>query len=101
MNKDSKLAENVMLRMLERGATVLPVHDSFIVRNSYADELEEIMAEEFEKAFNGIAKLTPKRTVLEEMSDNRTDEEDKDFLSPFDLNKSLEEMSWESTIWGS
>jgi hypothetical protein len=99
MNKDSMIAERLMLRMLERGATVLPLHDSFIVRNSYADELEEIMKEEFEKAFKGIAKLTPKKTVLDEVSEKREDEEDA-ITMDFDLDEFLEETHWEYTIWG-
>lgn len=86
--------------MLERGATVLPVHDSFIVRNSYADELEEIMKEEFEKLFMGIALLKPKKTVSDERAENyREDETSKDGTIP-DLEEIMKQMSWESTIWG-
>jgi len=62
---DSDIAEEVMLKMLKRGATVLPVHDSFIVRASYDVELEEIMTEAFEGRY-GKASIKPKKTVLED-----------------------------------
>lgn len=101
MNKDSMLAERVMLRMLERGATVLPVHDSFIVRNSYADELEEIMTEEFETLFGGIAQLKPKKTLADEMAEKfKADETATPDGTIPDLEEIKEQMSWESTIWG-
>ena len=66
MYQDSRLAEAVMLEMLKRNATVLPVHDSFIVRNSYDQELEEVMNNEFARMFGKKAKLSFKRTALED-----------------------------------
>lgn len=101
MNKDSILAERVMLRMLEKGATVLPVHDSFIVRNSYQEELKQVMEEEFEKAFNGYARLKPKMTVFEELSECNKEKNKEEFLFVTDDLKELhKKISWESTIWG-
>lgn len=52
MNKDSKIAEKVMLRMLDIGLEVLPIHDSFIVSRKYEELLMSIMQEEFFKEFN-------------------------------------------------
>jgi len=66
MNQDSKVAERVMLEMLKLGHVVLPVHDSFIVRNSASKELEQIMKIVFEEEFGRKAKLKLKKTVLEE-----------------------------------
>lgn len=43
MSVDSTLAEKVMEACLLHGVTVLPVHDSFLVRHDQADFLEEAM----------------------------------------------------------
>lgn len=50
---DSDIAEMVMLRLLDEGHTVLPIHDSFIVRRSAEGLLREAMNEAFDK-FVGI-----------------------------------------------
>lgn len=63
--EDSMLAEEIMLRMLERGATVLPVHDSFIVRNSYEDELKTVMEEVFTEMYKAKPAMKTKQTVLD------------------------------------
>lgn len=81
MYRDSQLAEKVMLEMMKRNATVLPVHDSFIVRNSYADELEQVMTTEFERMFGQRAKLSFKKTMLEEMASKRTNPNEPQFAS--------------------
>lgn len=47
---DATLAETVMTLMLARGVVVLPVHDSFLVQASKADELEAAMLEAAHKA---------------------------------------------------
>ena len=50
MRRESDIAERVMLRMLrEKGAVVLPVHDSFLVHSDYERQLERTMLEEFEE----------------------------------------------------
>ena len=43
MQLDSELAKAVMFEMGRRGEVVLPVHDSFLVRQSKADTLEQVM----------------------------------------------------------
>jgi len=104
MYKDSVLAEKVMLLMLARGATVLPVHDSFIVRNSYSDELEEMMDKAFQEMFDTPAKLKPKKTVLQEIEEGLVLNEDTiDFVSD-DLEELLQgrvdNNKWYMSVWG-
>lgn len=56
MRLDSELAKTVMLEMSRRGEVVLPVHDSFLVRESKADQLEEVMFRAaYEKGLHAIA----------------------------------------------
>jgi len=88
MYKDSVLAERVMLKMLDRGVTVLPVHDSFIVRNSHANELERVMKEEFETMFGRNAKLKYKKTVLDEST------------TPTDPWNFYQDKTWMVSVWG-
>jgi len=76
MNQDSKVAEKVMLQMLKLGHVVLPVHDSFIVRNSASHELETIMKEVFEEEFGRKAKLKVKKTMLEDPKPKQLYDED-------------------------
>jgi len=42
---DSVIAERIMLRSIEEGEAVLPVHDSMICRVPYAYRLQEVMEE--------------------------------------------------------
>ena len=44
---DSKVAEQVMLRMMEQDIVVLPIHDSFCIRLGYQQSLEMVMQEVF------------------------------------------------------
>lgn len=48
--KDAQIANQVMLRFLSMNYACLPVHDSFIVHHGLADELIEIMHDEFREA---------------------------------------------------
>ena len=61
--EDSQIAEDVMLQMAERGAVVLPVHDSFIVRASYEQELIEVMNEAFGRKYGIKPVMKTKVTV--------------------------------------
>ena len=57
---DSQVAEKVMLGLLARGITCLPMHDSFIVQRQYGKELHEGMTQAFGQAFLGqVAKIKP------------------------------------------
>ncbi|MFG1332924.1 hypothetical protein V5F41_16955 [Xanthobacter autotrophicus] len=49
---DSDIANSVMLRFNSMNYACLPIHDSFIVIESLADELEDIMVEEFSNLIN-------------------------------------------------
>lgn len=98
MYQDSNLAEKVMLRMMDRGATILSLHDSFIVRNSYDIELEEIMSEEYSREFGEQAKLKYKKTVGEERGEAQT-QASGDFFE-FNLGQYFQEYTNYFSIWG-
>ena len=46
---DSHIAETIMLTMMDLGVLVLPIHDSFIVKDTHQKLLENIMLESFKK----------------------------------------------------
>ena len=50
---ESNIAEKVMLDLLEQDVVVLPIHDSFIVRLGYANDVRESMQRNF-KAITGL-----------------------------------------------
>jgi len=57
MRKDSDIAENILLHFTQRDIPCLPVHDSFIVHHAHADELWDMMLQEYERVFEqGIGK---------------------------------------------
>jgi hypothetical protein len=69
---DSCVAERVMLKMLDKGRVVLPVHDSFIMRLGLEEELSDAMEESIKEEFPGLKPaLKPKETALEELSRQR------------------------------
>ncbi|PHZ85928.1 hypothetical protein [Paremcibacter congregatus] len=47
--RDSVIAEEVLLRLLERNIIALPIHDSFIVKAEHRDDLITVMTEVFIK----------------------------------------------------
>ena len=102
--EDSLLAEKIMLRMMERGAVVLPVHDSFIVRNSYEAELKQVMDEVFSEIYNTPPAMKTKKTMLEEKDEGKETEFDESFVTD-DLDelfqKLIEEKEIKRKIWGS
>lgn len=51
---DSDIAEDVMIRMMDRGIPVLPIHDSFIVAEGYADELSATMLDAYQQRTGGM-----------------------------------------------
>jgi hypothetical protein len=101
---DSVVAEQIMLTMLKHGATVLPVHDSFIVRNSYEPELKEVMEETFESIFSKAAKTKLKLTVFGERSEESrvTGESEEIRFVTDDLEQILDEINYSKVlnIWG-
>ena len=103
MYQDSIIAEKVMLIMIERsGAVVLPVHDSFIVRNTYANELEEIMVKVFEEQYGKSAKLKFKKTMLE----GKQEQQEEQGITQGLVIDNLDELflstnsNWCRNIWG-
>jgi len=103
--EDSVLAESVMLRMFERGATVLPVHDSFIVRSSYKEELEEVINQVFQERYQVESKMKAKPNVL--VAPREVEEgEDNLLASPFletsleDIFKDMNNYSRYHHLWG-
>ena len=54
---DSQIAEKVMLRLLEKNITCLPVHDSFVVPRHQGHELISAMNEAFASMHGHAAKL--------------------------------------------
>lgn len=48
---DSRLALRVLGRLLEQGVTAIPIHDSFVVEERYADLTGEVMKQEFAAMF--------------------------------------------------
>jgi hypothetical protein len=60
MNKDAKLAEAVMLRVIdELGTVALPIHDSFLIRHDYKDALWSIMEQESKRLFGDTFHIKP------------------------------------------
>lgn len=48
---DSELAETILMHFARKDVPCLPIHDSFIVSQEWADELEYIMKHEYENKF--------------------------------------------------
>lgn len=65
MREDSDLAEEIMLKTLDLGGACLPVHDSFIVKASRAEELKQVMDEVFYEKYGVKGILKPKLTARE------------------------------------
>ena len=91
---DSCIAESVMLHFAKQNLVALPIHDSFIMREQYAGELEEAMRRGFYNEFQ--ADIPLKREVIiervaqfDEQGDPRTDavtRDDKEHSKWYDRN---------------
>lgn len=84
MNKDSKVAEQIILRMLEIGLVVLPVHDSFIVNANHEELLMNVMEEEFFKEFRKTTFVKSKE-MREQQEAIYNDDLSMNIQSTFDL----------------
>jgi hypothetical protein len=60
--KDSCVAENVILQFAEKNQVALPIHDSFMMREGFAGDLEEAMRRAFYDEFE--ADIPIKREVI-------------------------------------
>jgi len=102
MNQDSMIAEEVMIEMINHNHTVLPVHDSFIVRNSAASDLISIMDKVFIKHCKSETILKIKQTMLEwdavQGKQNRRDSNDKFNFTNMDLDYLIEENFEKKTM---
>ena len=54
MNRDARIALDVVDHFARQGKVVLAVHDSFIVQRKYRDELERVMHEKYMKHTGGF-----------------------------------------------
>ena len=68
---DSQLAEEVMLRMIDKKVVVLPVHDSFIVPYSSYSLLKETMQSVVFDRYRYEIEIDEKETELKEINNNR------------------------------
>jgi hypothetical protein len=87
---DSQVAEAIMLKALDRGVVVLPIHDSFIIEKKNEDVLKVLMSEAFDELLpNATAKFKPKDTLY-----------DYAFKGPDDPGKRifLNVIDWENDI---
>lgn len=102
--EDSVVAERVMLKMIERGAVVLPIHDSFIVRSSYEDELWTVMVEEYRRDFGQATFLKRDKTVYDEAQKAASEESDEFPFVTDDLEELFEETkasrTWSTKMFG-
>jgi hypothetical protein len=63
MYLDSKIAEEVMLRMITESRTIaLPIHDSFVVRKGYDIDLKRYMEEAFRAQFPAATEVLTKQS---------------------------------------
>lgn len=63
---DSDIAEQVILMMMDNGALALPVHDSFIVRHTRADLLQQVMRKAYVERIGRETDFKVKTDWLEE-----------------------------------
>lgn len=100
--QDSTVAERVILRMMDLGAVVLPIHDSFIVRYSYVDELMTAMNEEFYRAFGHVTFLKRDETVRDlTKPKNNPESHEVEFVTD-DLNEllNMDTKTWFRNTFG-
>ncbi|MEE8112833.1 MAG: hypothetical protein V3T23_00620 [Nitrososphaerales archaeon] len=85
--EDSDIAEQVMLEMANRGVTVLPVHDSFIVRWNEERALRDVMHKVFEERVLAIAKMKRNKTTLEETWEERAASRNEPVVETLDVKE--------------
>jgi hypothetical protein len=54
MNLDAKIALDIVNHFVKQNIPILAIHDSFIVQNRYADELNEVMKYTYKKHTGGF-----------------------------------------------
>ena len=81
--KDSQIAESIMLQFTNDNQVCLPIHDSFIMRQGFAGDLEEAMRRAFYEQFQSDIPIkqdiiAERVALFEEDGTPRTDEVTKD-----------------------
>jgi hypothetical protein len=56
-NKDSRITEAILTRLMEGNIPCLPVHDSYIVEIQHKDTLYQVMMEEYEKVMGFLPQI--------------------------------------------
>ena len=64
---DADIAEQIMLKMMEHGILVLPIHDSFIVEDGRQDRLRQVMAEAYQSAIGKDVGIKADATMFQEL----------------------------------
>jgi len=54
MNKDARIALDVVSHFINQNIPILPIHDSFIVQRQYMDELRQVMHEAYARHTGGF-----------------------------------------------
>jgi len=101
---DSDIAEMVMLRLLDEGHTVLPIHDSFIVRRSAEGLLREAMNEAFYKFVGIPAVIDEDESIYDRKSDrhfvNAHEIKDEAFEDLKDRSLYYQRQAQWEQVWG-
>ena len=92
--EDSQVVENILLQTTDNKTPALPIHDSFIMRQQYASDLEEMMRRAFHSRFGEDIPVSSEIIIepprlFEDDGTPRTDEmaaEDREHSQWFDRN---------------
>lgn len=83
--RDADIANAIMLEFFQRGYVCLPVHDSFLVHHALADELEELMLDQF-KLTTGLAISLKTKWGAEQAQGNGLIDHEEALLEAFGLS---------------
>jgi hypothetical protein len=89
--EDSKLAERVILILLNQGIVCLPMHDSFIVQAIYKKQLIDAMDQAYFDRFH--VKISMKSRFIFDLGANGTREHSIEFPVPFDSNGEVDTLA--------
>ncbi len=91
-NKDSIIAEKVLLKFSEWNLAILPMHDSFIIHHSQEKNLKKAMRKDFKDMFGVTSEVDLKYSSIEERRKDNPESEacDKSLEELFEERKSYE-----------
>ena len=89
--EDSKIAERVMLLLLEQGIACLPMHDSFIVQATERSKVVEAMNQAYKERF-GVA-VGLKSTFLFDNDESGKRKHSVEFPIPFDASGDMDHLT--------